>query len=191
MSNTTDVRTGRPGAAVSAEVREHRVWFVLLGVAMMLLGIAALAFPFLSTLAIELLVGWILMLTGVVGLVHAFRAARWKGFALSLLWALLSLGVGIALLVYPFTGMASLTLLVGAFFLAGGILRIIQAMRLRPADYWGWLLTSGILALLLGGLILAQWPMAATWVLGVLVGIDLIFAGWTAAILGVAAGRVV
>jgi uncharacterized membrane protein HdeD (DUF308 family) len=134
-------------------------------------------------------VGWILVLSGALGLVHAFRAAKWKGFLLSLLWALLSLGVGIALLVYPFTGMLSLTLLITVFFLAGGTLRIVQALRLRPADYWGWLLASGILALLLGGLILAQWPMAATWVIGVLVGIDLIFAGWTSALLGMAARR--
>jgi uncharacterized membrane protein HdeD (DUF308 family) len=185
--STADTTMENALATVTTEVREHRGWFLLLGIALVLLGIAALTFPFVSTLAAELLVGSVLTISGALSLVHAFRAARWKGFLLSLLGALLSLAVGILLLVYPMTGILSLTLVVGAFFLAGGTLRVMLALRLRPVDHWGWLLASGLLALALGVLILLQWPQAAVWVIGVLVGIDLIFAGWSSIFLSMAA----
>jgi uncharacterized membrane protein HdeD (DUF308 family) len=154
---------------------------------MVALGIAAIAFPFVATLAVELLIGWILAISGALGIVQAFRVAKWKGFLLSLLGALLSLGVGAVLLLYPFAGIVSLTLLIAALFLVGGAFRILLAFRVRPLDHWGWLLVSGILALVLAILILAQWPEAAAWVIGVLVGIDLIFSGWTLMLLAMAA----
>ena len=119
---------------------------------------------------------------------HAFRAARWKGFILAMMGALLSLGIGI-LLLYPLTGILSLTLVIAVFFMAGGLFRILLAFRLRPLDHWGWLLVSGILSLLLAAIILTQWPTAAAWLLGLLVGIDLMFSGWTLLMLGIAAAR--
>ena len=175
--------------AITSEVREHRLWFLALGIAMVLLGIAAIAFPFMATLAVELLLGWILLANGALGIVHAFRASRWNGFMLAMLAALLSLGIGILLLLYPLTGILSLTLVIAVFFMAGGLFRILLAFRLRPLDHWGWLLVSGILSLLLAAIILTQWPTAAAWLLGLLVGIDLMFSGWTLLMLGIAAAR--
>jgi len=176
-------------SVITSEVRENRSWFLALGIAMILLGIAAIAFPFSATLAVELLLGWILLVNGVFGIVHAFRSCRWKGFTLVMLGALLSLGVGILLLLYPLTGILSLTLVIAVFFTAGGILRILLAFQLRPLDHWGWLLLSGILSLLLATIIMTQWPAAAAWLLGLLVGIDLVFGGWTLVLLGMAAAR--
>ena len=130
MTDTaTSIEPGYP--AITSEVREHRFWFLALGVAMVLPGIAAIAFPFMATLAVELLLGWILLANGVLEIVHAFRAARWKGFILAMMGALLSLGIGI-LLLYPLTGILSLTLVIAVFFKAGGLFRILLAFRLRP-----------------------------------------------------------
>ena len=174
---------------VTAEVREHHRWFLALGTLLAVLGIAAIVFPFAATLTVEVLIGSILVVSGAAGILHAFRAARWKGFMFALLGALLSLAIGLVLLLRPLVGILSLTLLIAAFLFAGGVFRVLLALRVRPLDYWGWLLASGVLAIALAVLILAQWPQAATWVIGLLVGIDLIFAGWTSIMLGMAARR--
>ncbi len=176
-------------SGISDEVREHRTGFMLLGIVMIALGLAAIVFPFTATLAVELLIGWIFAISGVVGLVHSFRAPKWKGSLLSMLGALLAIAVGILLLVYPFAGMASLTLLITAFFFVSGFMRIALAFRLRPHDQWGWALFSGIIAVLLAVVILVQLPEAAIWVVGVLVGVDLIFSGWASIAMSMAARR--
>ena len=189
MNGTTNPAMKKPYVSVTAEVNEHRRGFLVVGILMIILGTAAIAFPFTATLATELFIGWILAISGVLGIVQAFRASKWKGFLWSLLSALLALGVGTLLLFYPLTGILSLTFLLIVFFISGGILRIILAFRLRPHDHWAWLLVSGILALLLAVLILSQWPVAAAWLIGLLVGIDLIFTGLTSVMLSLVARR--
>ena len=164
-------------AAISSDVRANRGWIMFLGAVLVALGIAAIAFPFVATVAVELLIGWILVVSGGLGLINALRTPKWRGFTFSLLGAALSLAIGLLLLAYPMTGVLSLTLVMVAFFAAGGVLRVMLALKLRPLDNWGWLLASGVLALLLAALILVQWPLAAGWVIGLLVGIDLLAAG--------------
>lgn len=178
MSETENITFESASFLVSDDIKRHRRWFLLLGLIMIALGTAAIIFPFAATMAVEILVGWIFVISGVFGVVHAFGVRKWKGFLLSLLGAVLSLVIGTMLLIYPLTGMLSLTLLVAAFFFASAIFRIILAIRLHPADHWGWLVISGILAFILATLILIQWPTSATWFIGMLVGIDLIFTGW-------------
>lgn len=178
------VVSGTPGtvppagqAPVSEDVRQNRGWIMFFGVALAALGIAAIAFPFVATVTVELLVGWILAISGGLGLVNALRTPKWRGFTFSLLGAVLSLAIGLLLLAYPLTGILSLTLVMAAFFAAGGVLRVMLALKLRPLDNWGWLLASGLLALVVAALILVQWPVAAAWVIGLVVGIDLLAAG--------------
>jgi uncharacterized membrane protein HdeD (DUF308 family) len=161
------------------EVREHRLGFLVLGIVLILLGVAAIIFPFVATLATELMIGWILAFAGIAQSVHAFRLRHRIGFWPSLLSGLLTLAVGLVLLVFPMTGILSITLLVAVLFLVNGIFRITQGLQLRPWGYWGWLLAGGILSMLLGIMVIAQWPAAAVWLLGLLVGIDLMFSGWT------------
>lgn len=185
-ANTTFLK--KPGK-VTAEVKENRIWFMVLGIVMVLLGIAAIVFPSVATFAVELLIGWILVISGVAGVVNAFHTSKWAGFLLSMFTALLALGVGIILLLFPFSGIFSLTLLLAAFLIASGVLRIFLAFRLRPLDHWGWHLLGGVLALVLAGLILSQLPEAAAWVIGLLIGVDLIFSGWTLIMLAAAARR--
>ena len=171
---------------LSDAVRRHSRGFLAFGIVLLLVGTAAIVFPLVTVLAVELLVGWVLVVNGVVAIWHAWGARGWRGFGLSLLAGLLSLAVGLALLLYPVPGVLSLTLLVAAFLSAEGMLRVILAVRLRPLDYWGMLLASGILSILLGVLILSQWPEAAAWLIGVLVGIDLVAAGLVAVLLSMA-----
>lgn len=172
---------------VSAAARETRGWFLTLGIVLVALGMAAIIFPLAATFAIDLLIGAILVLSGAVQTLHAFRAAKWKGFFLSLLGGVLALTVGVIMLVYPFTGILSLNLLTAAFLAATGILRMLLAMQLRPADNWAWLLGSGLIALMFAAVILPLWPQGATWIFGLLLGMDLLFAGWASIMLAGAA----
>lgn len=161
------------------DVREHRLGFLALGIVLILLGVAAMFFPFVATLATELTIGWILVFAGIAQSLHAIRLRDRIGFWPSLLSGLLTLAVGLLLLVFPMTGILSITLLVAVLFLVNGIFRLTQGLRLRPAGYWGWLVAGGILSILLGIMVIAQWPAAAIWLVGLLVGIDLMFSGWT------------
>ena len=113
----------------------------------------------------------------------------WRGFLLELLSAVLYLGVGILLLVNPLEGALALTIVLAAFLVVEGIFKIIMAMRVRDHDGWGWLLASGILSVTLGVLIWAQWPASGLWVIGLLVGIQLLFTGWSLVMLALAARR--
>lgn len=187
-SSATEILRNSP-TEVSQAIRENRGWLLFCGIALFLLGVAAITFPFVATLAVELLIGWILLLSGFLGLINSFRNAKWRGFSLSLLAALLSIAIGILLLAFPLTGMLTLTLLVAALFVAGGVLRIALALRLRPLDHWGWMLASGVLALLFAVVIVSQWPQAAAWVIGLVVGVDLVFAGMILMMLASAARR--
>ncbi|MDY6980708.1 MAG: HdeD family acid-resistance protein [Pseudomonadota bacterium] len=162
----------------STEVQQHLGWFIFLGGLMVLLGLAALLFPFAATLAGELTLGVVLLVAGIFGTVHAFRVRPWKGFWLSLLTAVLTVIVGALLLVFPMHGIMTVTLLITAMFLVSGVFRTILAFQLKPHDAWGWILASGILALILGVLVITQLPQAAFWLIGILVGVDFLFAGW-------------
>lgn len=191
MKTIIDPTVERTAPRVTTEIKAHHTRFLILGIVMLIAGTAAIIFPFFASLAVELLIGWVLLFSGIAGIVHAFSTRKWNGFVLSLLIALLSLGVGIVLLIYPLTGLLSLTLLITVFFLAGGIIRIVLALKLRPFDHWGWLLFGGILDLILATLIITQWPEAAALIVGLLVGIDLIFTGWIMLLLASATHRLV
>jgi uncharacterized membrane protein HdeD (DUF308 family) len=156
---------------------------------LMIVGFVAILFPFTASLAVTVSIGAVLTIAGIAQLVHAFGVRRWRGFLVTLLSALLSLAVGTLLLFYPVPGVLSLTLLVGVFLLAGGALKILLSLRLRPLAGWSWLLFAGVLAVLLGVLILWLWPSAAAWVPGVLVGADLVFSGWWMFLLALALRR--
>jgi uncharacterized membrane protein HdeD (DUF308 family) len=153
-------------------------WLLGLGILLAVLGVLLIAAPVLGTLAVDLLVAWFLIIGGVAQVVHAFMEKAWRGFLLELASGVLFLVVGGLLLYRPLAGAQALTLFLAAFLLVEGIVRIAMALRLRPAQGWGWLLFDGILAVILALLIWAQWPSSALWVLGLLVGINFLFTGW-------------
>jgi uncharacterized membrane protein HdeD (DUF308 family) len=159
-------------------IEERPNLYLGLGIAMVVAGVAAIVLPWLATLAAEALLGAILVVGGVAAGVHGVSARRGNGVALHLVGAALYVVVGALLLLFPVAGVVALTLVIGAFFLAEGVLRLVQAVRLRGRPGVGWLAAGGVLALVLAVLILAAWPFSAAWTLGILLGIDLIFGGW-------------
>jgi len=189
MESTYSFVAQPDSAETLGDIREHRGWFLALGMLMIVLGSAAIVFPFTATLATTLLIGWILLFAGIGEAFHAFRVHRWRGFMLALLGGILAMAVGAWLLLFPFIGILSLTLLIGAFFLVNGAIRLALSLLLRPAPGWGWMLFGGLVSMLLSLLVFMQWPSAATWLLGFLVGVDLLFGGWALFWLAYLAGR--
>ncbi len=161
-------------------------WLLALGVLLSALGLLLIAAPALGTLAIDLLVGWFLIIGGIAQLIHAFMEKAWRGFLLEMASGALYLVVGILLVFYPIAGAQALTIFLAAFLLVEGIVRIAMALRLRRAQGWGWLLFGGIATVILALLIWMQWPASALWVLGLLVGINLLFTGWSLTMMAIA-----
>lgn len=179
------------GALAEAEtqIAEHWVWYLVLGIVLLFAGLAAIAFPFLSTIAAKIALGWIFLVSGAVMIVHAFSAGEWRGFFYNLLIGILYAVAGAYLAFLPLAGILTLTILVAALFVADGLLEVIMAFRIRPHEGWGWVLVSGLVAIAAGVLIALQLPSSATWVIGVLAGIKMIFAGWSFIFLALAGHR--
>lgn len=162
-------------------------WLLALGILMIILGVLAIAAPQVATIAVQLMLGWILVISGVAEGIHAFMARGWGGFLLELLSAILYLVVGILLLTNPLEGALALTILLAVFLIVEGIFKIITALGVREHRAWGWLLASGIISVILGLMIWAEWPASGLWVIGLLVGIQLVFTGWALVMLSLAA----
>jgi uncharacterized membrane protein HdeD (DUF308 family) len=179
--------------AIRDTVRVHSGLFLAQGITTTLLGIAAVIWPQISTLAVELYVGWILLFSGAMWLVVMFFAPSVSGFLWTLLTAALSLFAGVVLLWHPVEGFVSLTLLLVAFFIAEGVFQIAAAFGYRAVfpESWGWMLSSGIADLILALLLVAGWPSSAGWALGLIVGVNLITSGVATTIVASTVRRVV
>ena len=173
-------------ADMSAAVRAHWKAFLFEGILLAILGLAAIILPPFASLAVTIFLGWMFLISGVAGLVLTFWARQMPGFWWSLFSALLALGAGIALLAWPVQGTLTLTIVVGAYFLAEGVSTIMYAAEHRRelSERWGWLLTSGIVDLILAGIMIAGLPGSALWAIGLMVGINMILGG--AALIGMA-----
>ena len=135
--------------------------------------------PLIATLAVTIIIGWIFLASGIVGLITTFWARHAPGFWWSLLSAIVAIAAGLVLLAWPITGSISLTLVLIAFFVVEGIASIMYAIEHRNqlTGRWGWMLVSGIIDLILAGIIFAGLPGTAVWALGLLVGINMVFGG--------------
>jgi uncharacterized membrane protein HdeD (DUF308 family) len=158
-------------------------WIVALGVIFMIAGIIALGSVVMATVSAVLIVGIMMIMAGVAEIIAAFNVKDWGKFALWMLLGLLYVAAGVICIVDPLAAAVILTLMVGAALVVGGILRMVLAWNMREAGKpWGWVVVSGIISLLLGFMIIAQWPYSGVYVLGIFLGIDLIFigSGWIA-----------
>ena len=173
--------------AVESAIRNHWVLFLIEGIVLLVLGIAAILVPMVATIAFTILIGWLFLISGVVGLITTFWMRHAPGFWWSLLSAVIGIVAGILLLRWPITGSLSLTLLLASFFIVEGVATIMYAIEHRNqlSGRWGWMMVSGIVDLILAGIIIAGLPGTALWALGLLVGINLIFGG--IAMIGMAA----
>jgi uncharacterized membrane protein HdeD (DUF308 family) len=165
--------------AVATAIHEHWVLFLIEGIVLVLLGAAAIVVPVVATLTFTLVIGWLFLISGIVGLLTTFWMRNAPGFWWSLLSAVVSIAAGIVLIRWPISGSVSLTLVLIAFFLVEGIVTLMYAFehRTQLSGRWGWMLVSGIVDLILAGIIFAGLPETATWALGLLVGINLLFGG--------------
>jgi uncharacterized membrane protein HdeD (DUF308 family) len=140
---------------------------------------AAILVPWIATLAFELIIGWLFLFSGVVGLITTFWMRNAPGFWWSLFSAVVAIAAGIVLLLWPLSGTLSLTFVLIAFFVIEGIVTIMYAIdhRGQLSGRWGWMLASGVVDLILAGIIFAGLPGTAAWALGLLVGINMVFGG--------------
>jgi len=169
-----------------AAVHEHWKAFLIEGILLVVLGLAAIIVPQIASLAVTIYLGWMFLIAGVAGLVLTFWARHMPGFWWSLLSAALAIAAGLILLIRPMQGVLTLTIVVGAYFLAEGVATIMYALEHRRelSERWSWMLVSGILDILIAGIIIAGLPGSADWAIGLLVGINLLFGGAT--LIGVA-----
>jgi uncharacterized membrane protein HdeD (DUF308 family) len=165
--------------AITQSIREHWVLFLVEGIILVVLGVLAIVVPVVATLAVAILLGWLFLISGIVGLVTTFMARQAPGFWWSLLSGVLAIVAGLVLLGWPVSGAVSLTLLLILFFTIEGVLTIMYALEHKRelSGRWGWMLASGIVDLVLAVLILAGLPGTAAWALGLLAGINMLFGG--------------
>jgi uncharacterized membrane protein HdeD (DUF308 family) len=166
-------------AAVAAALREHWVLFLVEGIILVILGLLAIAIPPIATFAVAILIGTLFLLSGIVGLITTFWMRNAPGFGWSLVSAILGIVAGILLIISPATGALSLTLILILFFTIEGVASIMFALdhKRELSGRWGWMLASGIVDLILAGIILVGLPGTAAWALGLLVGINMVFGG--------------
>jgi uncharacterized membrane protein HdeD (DUF308 family) len=171
---------------MNAAVREHWKAFLFEGVLLVVLGLAAMIVPPLASLAVTIFLGWMFLVSGIAGLALTFWARQMPGFWWSLISAALAVLAGLVLLARPVQGTLTLTIVVGAYFLAEGVATIMYALEHRRelSERWSWLLVAGIFDIVIAGLIIAGLPGSALWAVGLLVGINLLFGG--ASLIGMA-----
>jgi uncharacterized membrane protein HdeD (DUF308 family) len=172
---------------VSREINKNLNGALITGVLLSIVGVIAIAVPNFTTLFAETWIAAILIFAGFTKLVYATQTRDRGGFIWKLLLSGLYIATGIMLFVYPYTGVLTLTLLLGSFLLTEGTFELILAFQLRPQENWAWVLVNGIITLVLGGMIWFQWPFNAPWLLGTLVGISIIFSGISRVMLSLSA----
>src|ERR1017187_9329606 len=165
--------------AVANTLHAHWVLFLVEGVVLLVLGATAVVLPLLATLALTIIIGWLFLVSGVVGLFTTFWMRQAPGFWWSLVSAALAVLVGGWLLAMPLSGAISLSFLLVAFFIIEGVASMMFSLdhKRELSGRWGWMLASGLIDLVLGVMILAGLPSTAAWAIGLLVGINMLFGG--------------
>jgi len=163
--------------AMREKIKRHSIWYLIQSGLMILAGIFALIFPAISSVAIVTVLGWLLIISGILQAISLIDARYVPHFWLQLVSVVLSVMVGILFLRNPGAGLLTLTLLLIVFFMVEGISKVIFSLTIRPFPNWGWVFASGIVGILLSFYLWANTPVVAIWVLGVLLGIELICEG--------------
>jgi uncharacterized membrane protein HdeD (DUF308 family) len=175
--STSPYSTRASTATAADELKRTRRWLMIAGVLSLLGGIVAIVLPNIASVATAIFIGWVLVFVSAMYVVDAFSKRDGRRIALRLLMAALSFAAGLYLLVAPLDGTFTLTVILSMWFLAIGVARIAIGVADRGAPWAGMLVLNGLLSLALGLLIALQLPDSATWAIGLLVGIDLVFTG--------------
>jgi uncharacterized membrane protein HdeD (DUF308 family) len=170
------------------ELVQYWGWFLAFGIALLLLGVAAVVRSVAATVVSMLFFGWLLVLASGIEIAQAVMVGHWVGFFHHLLAAILFGVVGVIMITRPVIGAEVATLFMAVFFLIGGLFQLIGSVAVHVPG-WGWQAADGLITFVLGVLVLSQWPVSGLWVIGLFIGIDLIFYGgaWIALALGLRA----
>ena len=171
----------RAAAIFGQEIERARKywWFcMLLGVLLVLGGTVAIVYPLFSSLGAVMVLGIVLIISGTFTIIGAFWAGRWSALFLQLLVGILYVMAGMAIRDAPLESVALLTMFIAAFFIVAGAFRIIVSL-LERFPQWGWALLNGLVTLIAGVIIYDTFPTSALWVIGLLVGLELLLNGWT------------
>jgi uncharacterized membrane protein HdeD (DUF308 family) len=190
MTTPATPPAGVAASIVAAQVGQHATAMRVLAVAMLIAGLCAIALPVLAGLAFEMMVGWLLLFFGLVQAVTAWRGKGMGEFLTQLFFGILILFTGAYLLWSPVSGLQALTFVLTAFLLVEGITKLVVAFKYRGSGRTGMVALSGGISLLMGVLLLANLQTAWEWAIGLLVGIDLVFGGWSLLFFVSAAKRV-
>ena len=158
-------------------VKKASGWSMFLGAVMFICGLLAILLPLASSIAIVMVLAWLILFAGVAHLIFAFQSHSIGGFLWKLLLAVIYGFAGVYMLMHPLLGLVSLTFVLAIFLLVEGVVEVVLYFNIRNVPNSGWVLFDGIITLILGLLIWANWPSASAWVVGVLVGISLMFSG--------------
>ena len=172
------------------EAKKNATWLIVFGVLTVIFGFLAIASPLVTGLAVSIMVGVLLVFMGVARIVHAFKSGEWGAGIWGTIVGLVAVVAGLVTIFRPGVGLATLTLVLAAYFLVDGICEIIGSFKMKPIAGWGWMLFNGIVAVILGFLIWRQWPVSGAWAIGVLVGIHILLTGITMTVFGFGARRI-
>lgn len=169
-----------------SNLKKNRGWYLALGVLLVVIGLVAISSSLVTTLVSVVFFGWLMIFGGLAEAIHAFWRKDWGGFFVDLLGGVLYFVVGGMLVANPAASAVGITLLIAMFLIVSGLFRVGAALVGRP-PHWGWLLLSGVMGLFLGVLIWAEWPVSGLWVIGLFIGIEMMFNGWSLIMLSIAA----
>jgi uncharacterized membrane protein HdeD (DUF308 family) len=177
--STNKADLDRLQSAVAGSLHAHWRQFLLEGIVLLVLGLIAIIVPPVATIAVEVVIGWLLLVSGIVGLIVTFRTRGAPGFGWSLLSGVIGVMAGVVLLAWPLSGAFSLTLILTVFLVLEGVVSILYALEHKRelSGRWAMMLLSGVVDLFLAGIIFAGLPGTAAWAIGLLVGINLVSGG--------------
>jgi uncharacterized membrane protein HdeD (DUF308 family) len=180
-----------PGAVLRHELQAlHQQWwcFLLLGISLVVIGSICIADPLIASISSVLVLGFLMLAGGITQIVSSFWAGKWSGMLMHMLIGVLYAVVGYMIIDAPGISLAVLTKFIAIFLIVGGVFRIVSALMMRFHD-WGWVLLNGLITLILG-LIINRQPGDNLWVIGLFIGIEMIFNGWAWVMLAIGLRRV-
>ncbi|TXL81612.1 HdeD family acid-resistance protein [Vineibacter terrae] len=163
--------------AMRETVKRHSLWYLIQGAMLVAAGALAIIYPVISSVAVIVLLGWLLVISGIVQGVSLIGARHAPHFWLQLISLILAVLIGLLFLRDPEQGLLTITLLLIVFFMIEGISKVVFALTIRPFPNWAWVLASGLVGILLAGLLWASLPVTALWLIGLMLGIKLISVG--------------
>jgi uncharacterized membrane protein HdeD (DUF308 family) len=178
-------------STIATQVKHATGWSIAISLLMILAGLLAIGLPLAAGIAVNIVVAWMLIISGVAHLVFGWHIRAMGGAIWQALLGVLYAGIGVYLLLRPVAGLVTLTLALAIYLFVEGLLELILSFQIHPRQGWGWLLFDGVVTLILAVMIWRTWPASTEWVVGTLVGISMIFSGMTRLMLSLAAGSLV